>query len=90
MESQSITRAVDTGVEVDITAIENQPGKSEITMIDDFPSKTFEELKSSFGIYQEALPKYRIGFYSDRRSFHRSEMLVSVKLNIKTDFNMIW
>ena len=86
MESQSITRAVDASVEVDITAIENQPGKSEITMIDNFPSKTFEELQSSFGIYQEALPKYRIGFYSERRSFHISEMLVSVKLNIKTDF----
>ena len=87
MESQSITSAVGGSVEVDITAIENQPGKSEITMIDDFPTQTFEELQSSFGIYQEALPKYRIGFYLDRRSFHRSEKLVSVKLNIKTDIS---
>lgn len=40
--------------------IEYQPGKSEITMIEDFSSKSLEELQSSFGIYQEALPKYRI------------------------------
>ena len=59
MESKP-TNAGGASVGVNIIAIENEPGKSEKTMIEDFSSIPLEELQDSFGIYKDTLPKYWI------------------------------
>ena len=59
MESKPTTTG-GASVGVNIIAIENEPGKSEKTMIEDFSSIPLEELQDSFGIYKDTLPKYRI------------------------------
>ena len=56
MESKPTTSG-GASVGVNIIAIENEPGKSEKTMIEDFSSIPLEELQDSFGIYKDTLPK---------------------------------
>ena len=43
-------------VGINIIALENEPGKSEKTMIEDFSSIPLEELQDTFGIYKDTLP----------------------------------
>ena len=59
MESKTPTSG-GPSVGVNIIAIENEPGKSEKTLIEDFSSIPLEELQDSFGIYKDTLPKYRV------------------------------
>ena len=59
-------------VGVNIISIENEPGKSEKTLIEDFSSIPLEELQDSFGIYKDTLPKYRVlSAFSIGRFWHR-------------------
>ena len=59
MESKPAT-ANGVSVGINIIALENEPGKSEKTMIEDFSSIPLEELQDTFGIYKDTLPTYLV------------------------------
>ena len=53
MESVFTTYVGDVSVEFNVNDVKNEPGESERTMVEDFPSTPLIELQDALGIYQE-------------------------------------